>query len=77
MLVFELLAEAAGLQFEEAELVGGAFTTDSFSSQVPMFMLCFIGGGGTMESPDPTLLLGFGFSNSLPGFLAMTAQEIA
>ncbi|KAF3836500.1 hypothetical protein F7725_029058 [Dissostichus mawsoni] len=45
------------------------------SSQVPMFILCFMGGGGMAPPPIPMLALGLTFGCGLAGFLAMAAQE--
>lgn len=49
---------------------------EPLSSQVPMFKLCFIGGGGMAPPPTiPMLALGLILGCSLAGFLAMAAQE--
>lgn len=50
---------------------------EPLSSQVPMFMLCFIGGGGIV-APLPKPMLGFGFSLGcgFAGFLAIAAHDV-
>lgn len=49
---------------------------EPLSSHVPMFMLCFMGGGGIV-APPPKPMLGFGFSLGwgFAGFLAIAAQD--
>lgn len=49
---------------------------EPLSSQVPMFMLCLMGGGGMARAPIPMLALGLTLGWGLAGFLAMAAQDV-